>query len=105
MLKRAGSGIRAAVQRQHHHAGRLDLRKLPRLDGDQHLIYANENTVMYRAKAKVPQIEVALLRKLQAAGWCPYSRLNSSHNDAEDRRDLSLLRGSAELLVLDLADA
>ncbi len=82
-----------------NHAGRLDLRKLPMMDGDTQMVYANENTVMYRTKAKIPQIEAALLRKLYAAGWCPYSRLNSAHNDAEDRRDLTLLRGSAELMV------
>ncbi len=82
-----------------NHAGRLDLRKLPRVDSEVQFVYANENTVMYRVKAKIPQIEATLLRKLHAAGWCPYSRLNTAHRDAEDRRELSLLRGSAELLV------
>ncbi len=81
------------------HVGRLDLSQLPRVDGNVQMIVANENTTMYRVQQPIHEIEVALLRKLQAAGWCPYSRLNTSHSESEERRDLLFLRGSAELLA------
>jgi hypothetical protein len=53
--------------------------------------------VMVKAKADIIQIETALLAKMQAAGWTPYSRLNASHREEADSRNLEFLQNGMTL--------
>ncbi|MBA4106595.1 MAG: hypothetical protein C0485_12630 [Pirellula sp.] len=83
-----------------HHAGNYDLRWTPKYDGAAtEPAYDSEYSVSYRTKAPLLDIETALLRKLGAAGWIPYTRLHTSHSDDPDQRDLEFLRGGATLRV------
>lgn len=80
--------------------GNYDLRWIPKLDDAAiEVVFENDDTVMYRVNGSVLDIETALLRKLPKAGWTAYSRLNSSHNEEEDVRHLTFLRGSMTLTV------
>jgi WD40 repeat protein len=80
--------------------GNYDLRWIPKLDSAPiELVFENEDTVMYRTKAELVDIETTLLRKLSQAGWTAYSRLNSSHSEGEGSRQLTFLRGGMTLNV------
>lgn len=83
-----------------NHAGNFDLRNLPKYDAKPpEIVYENENSVQYRIKADLLDIETTLIRKFYAAGWTSYARLNSSHNDEVDGRDLQFIRGATTLQV------
>ena len=83
-----------------HHAGNYDARWTPEFDGaPTEPAYESEYSVSYRTKAPLLDIETALLRKLDAAGWTPYTRLNSSHTDYPDKRDLEFLSNGITLHV------
>ena len=73
--------------------GSYDLRWLPKLDHAAiEMVFENADTVIYRTKRNVMEVEVELLRKMQAAGWTSYSRLNSAHNEETNQRNLLFLR-------------
>lgn len=81
-------------------AGNFDLRGVPKFDAaPTETVFENEDTVMYRTKANVTQIETTLLRKLHEAGWTAYSRLHASQNEIPDSRDLMFLRNGITLNV------
>jgi WD40 repeat protein len=83
-----------------HHAGNYDVRWTPKFDGaPTEPSYDSEYSLSYRTKAPLLDVETALLRKLHAAGWTPYTRLNSSHTDNPDQRDLEFLNNGATLRV------
>lgn len=74
-------------------AGNYDLRWLPKFDGaPAEVVFENADTVMYRTKADLLQIETALLKSMHAAGWTAFATLNSAHAEDEDRRQLNFLR-------------
>ncbi|MCA9009583.1 MAG: hypothetical protein KDB01_07550 [Planctomycetaceae bacterium] len=77
-----------------------DLRQLPKFDQLPIEIYfENADTVTYRTKAELWQIEASLLRKLHDAGWTAYSRLHSAQADIADGRIIQFLRGGTTLFV------
>lgn len=81
-------------------AGNYDLRKTVKFDAAPvETVYEAPNMVSYRTKADLLRIETTLLRKLHAAGWTGYSRLNSSHREEPDDRDMTFLRDGATLRV------
>jgi WD40 repeat protein len=72
--------------------GNLDLRKLPRVDtAPIEVVYESELTVLYRTRASLLETETSLLRKMHAAGWTAFARLESSHNEQPDSRNLEFL--------------
>ncbi len=83
-----------------HNIGNYDLRWLPKFDAAPIVDgYSTANMVMYETKADLLQIETTLLKKLHDAGWTPYSRLHSSHNEEVDVRDMEFLRNGTVLRV------
>ena len=81
-------------------AGNYDVRWAPKFDAAPiEVVFENEDTVMYRTKADLIQLETTLLRKMHDAGWTAYARLHASHNEQEDGRDLEFLQGGAILRV------
>jgi len=81
-------------------AGNYDVRWAPKFDAAPiELVFENEDTVMYRTKAELIQLETTLLRKMHDAGWTAYARLHASHNEQEDDRDLEFLQGGTILRV------
>jgi len=83
-----------------HHGGNYDLRWTLKFDAAPiETVHEADNTVSYRAKADLVQIETMLLRKLHAAGWTPYTRLNSSYSEKPDERDMSFLRNGTTMRV------
>lgn len=61
--------------------------------------YESDQTVMYSTKADLLAIETELLRKMHQAGWTAYARLNSSHSEPEDARDLNFLQNGVHLHI------
>jgi hypothetical protein len=61
--------------------------------------YGSYSSLMYRAKAPITDVEVALLKQYHAAGWTPYTRLGASFLEEARSRSLSLLQGASELTV------
>ncbi len=83
-----------------NHSGNYDLRWAPLFDkAPIESVIANENVVMVKTKADIIQIETALLAKMQAVGWTPYSRLNASHREEADSRNLEFLQNGMTLRV------
>lgn len=83
-----------------NHGGNLDLREIPKFDAAPvEIVYENEDTVSYRAKADLLTLETGLLRLLHKAGWIPYTRLNTSHNEPADARDMDFLKNGTTLKV------
>lgn len=81
-------------------AGNYDLRQVPKFDQSPiEIVYENADTVIYRTKADLWQIEISLLSKMHEAGWTAYSRLHTSQADMEDGRMLQFLRNGTSLLV------
>ena len=77
-----------------------DLRWAPKFEAAPiEMVFENENTVIYRTKAGLIQIETTLLRKMHAAGWTAYARLHASHDEPEDGRDLEFLQNGMTLRV------
>ncbi len=81
-------------------SGNFDPRWAPRFDAAPvEVDYESDSTVHYRTKADLIDIETTLLRKMHEAGWTPYSRLNSSHSETPDARDMEFLHNSSVLRV------
>ncbi len=81
-------------------AGNYDVRWAPKYDAAPiELVFENEDTVIYRTKADLIEIETTLLRKMHAAGWTAYARLHASHNEQDDGRDLEFLRNGMTMRV------
>lgn len=81
-------------------SGNVDLRRVPKFDAvAPEILYEADNTVMYRVKSDLLDIETGLIRKLSAAGWTEYARLNTSKNEPVDGRDLQFIRGATMLQV------
>ena len=55
-------------------------------------MFENADTVMYRTKADLLQIETSLLKSMHAVGWTAFATLSSAHAEEEDRRQLHFLR-------------
>ncbi len=82
------------------HGGNYDLRWTPKYDAaPSEILYEAENTVSYRVKAGIVDIETWLLRKLRDEGWAAYSRLHTSHAEEADERDFTLVRKGTTLRV------
>jgi WD domain, G-beta repeat len=80
--------------------GNLDMQTLPKLDfPDLKLMYEDASSVSYNLPAKLLEIEVALLKLFSSSGWTPYARLNSSHNEEANSRDLEFIRNGLTLRV------
>ena len=80
--------------------GNYDLRLAPRCDvAPIEIVFENENTLLYKTKAELLTIEINLLRKMQEAGWTAYSRLNSSHNEEADSRQMEFVQNGMVLNV------
>ncbi len=80
--------------------GNVDLRLLPRYDSTPvELVWESEDSVQYRTKADLLDLETTLIRKFYEAGWTSYARLNSSHSEQADQRDLQFLRDATELRI------
>ncbi len=80
--------------------GNYDVRWAPKFDAAPvEIDFENEDTVMYRTKADLIQLETTLLRKMHDAGWTAYARLHASHNEQEDGRDLEFLQHGMTLRV------
>jgi hypothetical protein len=74
-------------------SGNYDLRWAPTFDkAPTETVFAHENVVMVKTKADILQIETTLLAKMQAAGWIPFARLNASHREEADSRNLEFLQ-------------
>ncbi len=81
-------------------AGNFDLRWLPKFDDEPtEMMFENEDSVNYRTRANLIDIETSLLKKMHAAGWTAYARLHSSHSEVEDVRDMEFLRGGTTVRV------
>jgi WD40 repeat protein len=82
------------------HMGNFDPRWAPKIDDRPiEVMFENSSSVMYNAKLDLVQIETTLLRKLHEAGWTAYSRLNSSHSEEADSRDMEFLRNGTILRI------
>ena len=80
--------------------GNYDLRWVPRFDGAPiEVTFENESTVLYKTKAELLAIETNLLRKMHEAGWTAYSRLNTSHNEETNSRQLAFVQNGMVLNV------
>ncbi len=80
--------------------GNYDLRWAPRFDGAPiEVTFENESTILYKTKAELLAIEINLTRKMHEAGWTAYSRLNSSHNEEIDSRQLAFVQNGMVLNV------
>jgi hypothetical protein len=83
-----------------HHEGNYDVRWAPKFDAaPTEPVYEMAGTLSYRTKASLLDIETSLLRKMQAAGWTPYSRLHTSFGDEPDSRDVEFVRNGQTLRV------
>ncbi len=81
-------------------AGNYDARWLPRVAPiEAPGTVSTMSLAMYRTNSDLTDVEVALLRQLQKAGWTAYSRLTSSHAEQPDSRMLAFLQGGSELTV------
>lgn len=81
-------------------AGNIDLRQVPRPGaGPLEVVYESENAVILRSRANIIDLEVSLLKAMHAAGWTAWSRLNSSHNEEPDQRNLDFIRNGSEIRV------
>jgi WD40 repeat protein len=82
------------------HEGNLDMRTLPKFDGDEiHVSYESPDNLIYTTKADLLAIETNLLRKLPKEGWTASTRLNTSHNEQADSRDLEFVKNGVALRV------
>ncbi len=80
--------------------GNYDVRWAPQADvAPKEMVYENANTLIYRIKAPLPQVEAALIRALHQAGFTLYSRLHTSQAEQADRRDLEFIWNSTVLGV------
>ncbi|MEQ1831221.1 MAG: hypothetical protein ABL921_35065, partial [Pirellula sp.] len=83
-----------------NHGGNYDMRWVPKLEvASKEGSYESEHTVMYQSNASLLEIETNLMRKMHQAGWTAYSRLNASHNESVDRRDLTFIQNCVDLHV------
>ena len=81
-------------------AGNYDGRWLPKiLASESPNSFSSFSANMYRTKASITDVEVALLRQFQKAGWTPYSRLATSHSEEPTSRSFSMLQGGSVLTV------
>jgi WD40 repeat protein len=83
-----------------YHAGNLDLRDLPKFDAAEiKPSYESAYNMSYSTKADLLTIETNILRVMSAAGWMPYTRLNTSHSEGDDSRDIEFLKNGTSLRV------
>ncbi len=80
--------------------GDVDLTQVPKATvAKPEGVFESRDTVIYRVKTDLVQLETDLLQKLTAAGWTAYSRLNTSQNDGGKTRNLTFLRNAVTLNV------
>jgi WD40 repeat protein len=83
-----------------YHAGNFDLRDLPKFDAAEiKPSYESAYNMSYSTKADLLTIETNILRVMSAAGWMPYTRLNTSHSEGDDSRDIEFLKNGTSLRV------
>jgi hypothetical protein len=83
-----------------YHAGNLDLRAVPKFDAAEiKPSYESAYNMSYSTKADLLTVETNMLRVLSAAGWMPYTRLNTSHSEGDDSRDIDFLKNGTSLKV------
>jgi WD40 repeat protein len=77
-----------------------DLRNVPKYGGAPvSTIHESLQTVMYSTKADLVSIETEMLRKLHAAGWTAYARLNASSSEEPDARSMDFIQNGVQLIV------
>ena len=80
--------------------GNYDARWLPRVAPVDALgSFSSRYLLSYRTKTDLTDLEVALLKQLQQAGWTAYSRLISSQNEQPDSRMLALQQGGSDMIL------
>jgi hypothetical protein len=80
--------------------GNYDARWLPRIAPiDAPGSWSSRYLISYRTKTDLMELEVALLKQLQKAGWTAYSRLTAAQNEQPDSRMLAFLQSGSELTV------
>jgi hypothetical protein len=83
-----------------YHAGNLDLRTVPKFDAAEiKPSYESADNMSYSTKADLLTVETNILRVMSAAGWMPYTRLNTSHSEGDDSRDIEFLKNGTSLRV------
>ncbi len=71
--------------------GNVDARELPR-PADATAVMGAFDFTKYRTCASIVDLEVFLLKEFHAAGWTPYTRLNSSKQEVFDSRNLNFIQ-------------
>ena len=71
--------------------GNVDARRLPRY-ADATVVTEAFNSTSYRTSAGIVDLETFLLKEFHAAGWTPYTRLNSSSREVPDDRHLNFIQ-------------
>jgi WD40 repeat protein len=85
----AGSNVEIGLS----HLGNYDLRWAPKIDvAETKVLFENELVSMYTTKGTLSQLEINLLRRMHAAGWTAYSRLNASHHESDDSRSIEFIQ-------------
>jgi hypothetical protein len=80
------------------HEGNLDLRTVPKFDAAEiKPSYESADNLSYTTKADLLTVETNLLRVMSAAGWTPYTRLNTSHSEQSDARDMEFLKNGTTM--------
>jgi hypothetical protein len=83
-----------------NHEGNFDLRQASKFDaGEIKPSYESANNLSYSTKADLLTVETNLLRVMSAAGWTPYTRINTSHSEQPDARDIEFLKNGTTLRV------
>lgn len=78
--------------------GNYDVRKLPKFEPiETKGEFSSFSTSIYRTKASLLDLEVAILKQFHAAGWTAYTRLNASGNEEPESRMISWLQSGGVL--------
>ncbi len=77
-----------------------DARSIPKFAGAPvKTSYEAQNQIMYLTKADLLTIETELLKKLHAAGWTCYARLNASSSEEADKRSFDFVQNGVQLVM------
>jgi hypothetical protein len=88
------SGREGDMEINLHFAGNYDARWLPKFSRlDSKSSWDSFQSVSYRTKAELTDVEVALLKQFHDAGWTAYTRLGASGREEPDSRTIEMLQG------------
>lgn len=83
-----------------HFSGNYNVGWLPRIsEAESKTSWNSFSSASYRTKADITDLEVELLKQFHQAGWTAYSRLNSSSNEDQNVRRMSMLQGGNDLTI------